>query len=159
MSLLVVLMVSIMATRPVNALITSRTACLRITTMDGNRFLVLKFWSRHQITNSASILSSLIEYALGDFLAAIYEVDHHVYIRTVIKIDKSYNEDLVYFMEPLAVFKSNSQTFRWPKKPDETWLKNSSVLCLILPPRETSEATKLMMTFIQNILRECKNVI
>ena len=46
-------------------------------------------------------------------------------------------------MEPSVVFKSNSQTFRWPKKPDETWLKNSSVLCLIPPPRETKRGYKV----------------
>ena len=62
----------------------------------------------------------MIEYALGDFVAAIYEVDHHIYIGTVVKIDESHNEVLVSFMEPSVVFKSNSETFLWPKKPDET---------------------------------------
>ena len=143
MSFLVVLMVSFMGTCLVNALITSRTACLRITAMDGNRFLVLKFRSLHQITKSASTSSSLIEYALGDFVAAIYEVDPHVFIGTAVKIDETDNEVLVSFMEPSVVFKSNSQIFRWPKKPDETWLKNSSVLCLIPPPRETKRGYKV----------------
>ena len=100
-------MVSIMATRLVNELITSRTACLRITAMDGNRFLVLKFRSPYQITKSASALSSLIEYALGDFVADIYEVDHHIYKGTVVKINESDNEVLVSFMAPSVVFKSN----------------------------------------------------
>ena len=81
-----------MAKRPVDALITSRTPCLRITTMDGNHFFVLKFWSPHQIIKSASTLSSLIEYAPGDFVAAIYEVEHQVYIGTVVKIDESDNQ-------------------------------------------------------------------
>ena len=53
-------------------------------------------------------------------MAAIYEVDHHIYIGTVVKIDESHNEVLVSFMEPSVVFKSNSETFLWPKKPDET---------------------------------------
>ena len=38
------------------------------------------------------LLSSLIEYAPGDFVAAIYEVEHHVYIGTVVKIDESDNQ-------------------------------------------------------------------
>ena len=62
-------------------------------------------------------------------------------------------------MEPSAVFKSNSQTFPWPKKPDETWLKNSFVLCLIPPPRETKRGYKTDDDVIQNIHGECKNVI
>ena len=127
MSLLVMLMVSIMAARPVNALITSRTACLRITAMNGYRFLVLKFRSPYQITKSASTLSSLIEYALGDFVADVYEVDHYVYIGAVVKMNESDNEVLVSFMEPSVAFKSNLQTFRWSKKPDETFLR--TVLC------------------------------
>ena len=153
MSLLVVLMASIMATHPVNALITSRTACLCMTAMDGNRFLVLKFWIPYQITKSASTLSSLIEYALRDFVADIHEVDRHVYIGTVVKINESGNEVLVSFMEPSVVFKSNSQTFCWPKKPDETWLKDSSVLCLIPPPRETKRGYKVDY----DVNHECKN--
>ena len=110
MSLLVVLMVSSMATRLVNELITSRMASLRITAMDGNRFLVLKFRSPYQITKSTSTLLSLVEYALGDFVVDIYEVDHHIYKGTVVKINESANEVLVSFMEPSVVFKSNSQS-------------------------------------------------
>ena len=123
-----------MATHPVNALITSRTACLRIAAMHGNRFLVLKFRSPYQITKSAYTLSSLIEYARGDFVVDIYEVDHHIYKGTVVKINESDNEFLVSFMELSVVFKSNSQTFRW--------LKNTSLLCLIPPSRETKQSYK-----------------
>ena len=64
------------------------------------------------VTECASTLSSLIEYALGDFVAAIYEVDHLVYIGTDVEIDESDIEVLVSFMELSVVFKSNSQTFR-----------------------------------------------
>ena len=110
--LVVLLVVSIMATRPVNALITLRTVCLRTTAMHGNRFLVLKFRSPYQITKSASTLSSLIEFALRDFIVDIYEVDHNIYMGTAVKINESDNEVLVFFMEPSVVFKSNSQTFR-----------------------------------------------
>ena len=64
------------------------------------------------VTECASTLSSLIEYALGDFVAAIYEVDHLVYIGTDVEIDESDIEVLVSFMELSVVFKSNPQTFR-----------------------------------------------
>ena len=89
------------------------------------------------VTECASTASSLIEYALRDFVRTIYEVDHLVYTGTVVEIDEPNNEVLAFFMEPSVVFKSNSQTCCWPKKPDEIWLKNSPVLCLISPPRET----------------------
>ena len=45
--------------------------------------------------------------------------------------------DLIIFYRAVDSFKSDSQTFRWPKKPDEIWPENSSVLCLTPPPRET----------------------
>ena len=45
------------------------------------------------------------EYAIGDFVAAVYEFDHLVYIGTVVEIDESDNEVLVSFMEPSVVFK------------------------------------------------------
>ena len=115
-------------------------ACLRITTMDGNSFLVLKFRSPHQITKS---VSTLIEYAPEDFVAVIYEVHHLVYISTVVKIDESDNEVLISFMEPSGVFKSNSQTFRWPKKPDETWLKKQ--FCAVLNSSSTRDKPSLQI--------------
>ena len=74
-----------------------------------SHFQILK--STSIVTESAPTSSSLIEYALGDSVAAIYEVDHHVYIGTVVEIEESNNEVLVSFMDPSIVFKSNSQTF------------------------------------------------
>ena len=107
--ILAVLMVSVIATRPVNALIALITACLRITPMDGNRFLVFKFRSPRQLLPSLlSRSSSLIEYALRDFVEAIYEVNHHMYIWTVAEIGKLDNEVLVSFMQPSVVFISNT---------------------------------------------------
>lgn len=41
------------------------------------------------VTESASTLSSLIEYALGDFIAAINKDGHYVYIGTAVEIDDS----------------------------------------------------------------------
>ena len=110
------------------------------------------------VNKSVFTSSSSIEYPLRDFVTAIYEVDHHVYIGTVLEIDELDNEVLVSFMEPLAVSISNSQTFPWPKKPDEIWLKNSSLLCLIYPPRETKRGYKVDNDVTQNIQRQCKNV-
>ena len=68
--------------------------------------------SASTVTESAFTLSSLIEYAPGDFIATIYEADHHVYVGTVVEIGGSDNKVLVSFMEPPIVFKSNSQTFQ-----------------------------------------------
>lgn len=134
--ILAVLMVSVIVTCPVNALIALITACLRITAMDGNRFLVFKFRSPHQLLPSLlPRSSSLIEYALRDFVEAFYEVDHHMYIWTVAEIDKLDNEVLVSFMQAISSF--HIKYFCWPKTPGEFWLKNSSVLYLIPPPRET----------------------
>ena len=158
--LVVLLVVSVMATRPVNALITLRTVCLRITAMHRNRFLVLKFRSPYQITKSAFTLSSLIEFALRDFVVDIYEVDHNIYMGTVVKINESDNEVLVFFMEPSVVFKSNSQTFRWPKKLYKTWLKK--YFSAVLNSSSTGDKVRLQIWWwlmIQNIHRECKNVI
>ena len=61
--------------------------------------------STSTVTECASTSSSLIEYAIGDFVAAVYEFDHLVYIGTVVEIDESDNEVLVSFMEPSVVFK------------------------------------------------------
>ena len=52
MYLLAVLMVSVIAARSVAALIASKTECLGITAMYGNRFLILKFRSLHQLLPS-----------------------------------------------------------------------------------------------------------
>ena len=41
------------------------------------------------VTESASTLSSLIEYVLGDFIAAINKDGHYVYIGTAVEIDDS----------------------------------------------------------------------
>ena len=50
------------------------------------------------VTECASTSSSLIEYALRDFVAAIYEVDHLIYIGTDVEIYESDIEVLVSFM-------------------------------------------------------------
>ena len=91
-----------MVTRPVNRLITSRTARVRITAMDGDRvgwmesrwmeFLFSNFEVHIKLPSLLPHLCSyLVEYALGDFVADIYEVDHHVYVRIVVKINESDN--------------------------------------------------------------------
>ena len=116
-------------------------------------------FSTSTITECVSKLSSLIEYAIGDFFAAVYEVDHLVPIGTALEIDESDNEVLTSFMESSVVFKSNSQTFCWPKKTDEIWLKNGSVMCLIPPPWETNWGCDVDDDLIQNIHRQCENVI
>ena len=54
-----------------------------------SRSQILEFAST--VSNSASISSSLIEYTLGYFVAAIYEVEHHVYVGTAVEIDESDN--------------------------------------------------------------------
>lgn len=48
--------------------------------------------STSAVTKSASTLSSLIEYTLGDFVAAIYEVDCHVYMGTIAEVDEPDSE-------------------------------------------------------------------
>ena len=52
MSLVVVLIVSVITTRPVAELNASRKACLRVTAMDGNHFLVPKFRAPYQLLPS-----------------------------------------------------------------------------------------------------------
>ena len=54
-----------------------------------SRSQILEFAST--VSKSASISSSLIEYTLGYFVAAIYEVEHHVYVGTAVEIDESDN--------------------------------------------------------------------
>ena len=91
-------------------------------------------------SESAFTLSSLREYTLGDFVAAIYEVDHLIYRGTVVKIGKSDNEVLVSFMEPSVLFKSNSQAFRCPKKPDEILAKKE--FCVLLNSPSTRDKAR-----------------
>ena len=127
-------MVSVVATRPVTAL----TAYNCDGWKSFSRSQILDFEST--VTESASTSSSLIEYILGDFVEAIYKVEHHIYIGTVLEINESDNEVLVSFMEPSVVFKSNPQTFRSPKKADEIWLKK---FCALLNSSSTGDKLRL----------------
>lgn len=89
---------------------------------------------------SAPTINESVE---GDFVAVIYEAEQQSYIGVFVDIVESDKAGLESFMEPSVTFKSNSETFRRPKKPDEIWLKNSSVLCLIPPPWDTKRNFKI----------------
>ena len=154
MSLLAVLMVTIIATQLVTALIASTMACLHITAMDGNCFLV--HINCHRVRFHIVIFDRVCTKRFR--CSNLWSWPPHLYRDWCRNIWVRYRSFSIFY-GAISSFQIKFTDLSLAKKARWILAKNSFVLCLIPPPQETSQRYKVDDDVIQNIHRQCKNFI